>query len=138
MTVNKQHFWIDREHDRISTEIPCRVGPAGDNGLQAVIINLSAGGLKFACTREVFNLLLPEDQRIPGQVSDVEMEIQFQLHNDDKKQPLSVRTRARIIHTERLAQDSYTLGVQFIALNEADDNGIKSCIRYMSARTGEL
>ena len=137
MTVNKQHFWIDREHDRISTEIPCRVGPPGSDGMQAVIINLSAGGLKFACTREVFNLLLPEDQRIPGQVGDVEIALQFQLHNDDKAEPLAVSTRARIIHTERLAQDSYTLGVQFIALNEADDDGIRSCIRYMTARTGQ-
>lgn len=134
MTINKQHFWIDREHERISAEIPCQAGPVGGTRKPAVISNLSVGGLKFACNREVFNLLLPEDQRIPGQVSGVETDIHFQLHNPEREKPLDISTRARIMHTERLAQDRYTIGVQFIALRDAERGGIKSYIEAEVAR----
>jgi hypothetical protein len=138
MTTNKQHFWIDREYERITTEISCQAGPLGGNRKTAVIINLSAGGLKFACNREVFNLLLPEDQRIPGQVIDVDIEIDFRLEYLGRENPLPVRTRARIVHTERLAQDRYTLGVQFIALGDAESRGIESYLQSLATGAGRL
>jgi hypothetical protein len=138
MTIKKQHFWIDREHERIATKMPCLIGPDSDNAKPAVIINLSAGGLKFACNREAFNLLLPEDQRIPGQVSDVEIGIQFKLPVAGENTPLAIHTRGRIIHTERLAQDSYTLGVQFIDLDENDGLAIAAHIRHVFANSERL
>lgn len=130
MTINKQHFWIDREYERIYTQIPCQAGPVGSARQPGVITNLSAGGLKFTCDRELFNLMLPEEQRIPGQVSDVEIDIHFRLRDPNREQALDIQTRARIIHTERLAQNSYTLGIQFIALRDAERDSIKA---YMAA-----
>jgi hypothetical protein len=138
MTTKKQHFWIDREHERITTEITGEAGPAGGPRKPAVITNLSAGGLKFACDREAFNLMLPENQRIPGQVSDVEIDIQFELRTPDRENPFAICTRVRIIHTERLAQDSYTLGVQFIALSHADRDSLQSYLEAEAARRGRL
>ena len=138
MAINKQHFWIDREHDRITTEISCQVCPAGGNRNTAIIINLSAGGLKFTCNRAVFNQLLPEDQRIPGQVSGVEIEIQFQLRVAGRKKPLTIRAQARLIYTERLAQDSFTLGAQFIALRETEIRGIENYMQQINAQSTRL
>ncbi|MGB5474571.1 MAG: PilZ domain-containing protein [Gammaproteobacteria bacterium] len=138
MATNKQHFWIDREHERITTEIPCQVRPVGGNRKNVIIINLSAGGLKFTCNRAVFNLLLPEDQRIPGQVSGVEIEIYFQLHAAGRKKPLSVRAQARLIYTERLSQDSFTVGAQFIALRDTDIRGIENYMQQVASQTGRL
>jgi len=138
MAIKKQHFWIDRKHDRINTDIPCQVSPVSGNRKGATIINLSAGGLKFACTQEVFNLLLPEEQRIPGQVIDIDIEIQFQLQPTGIEKPLLVHTTARIIHTERLAQDSYTLGAQFIALHDADIRGIELYLKQVISQTNRL
>jgi hypothetical protein len=138
MAIKKQHFWIDRKHDRVITEIPCQVSPLSGSRKGATIINLAAGGLKFACTQEVFNLLLPEEQRIPGQVIDIDIDIQFQLQAAGRKKPLSIRTTARIIHTERLAQDSYTLGAQFIALHDADIRGIELYLKQVTGQANRL
>jgi len=137
MSIKKQHFWIDREHVRITTRIPCQVGPVGGVKQGATIVNLSAGGLKFACTQAVFTLLLPEEQRIPGQVIDVDIGMHFQLQGADDD-PVTIDTAARIIHTERLAQDNYTLGVQFTALNDADTRVIETFIEKFAAQTGQL
>jgi len=138
MAKMKQHLWIDREFDRITTDLPCQVGPVSGNRRSATIINLSAGGLKFSCSREVFNLLLPVEQRIPGQVIGVDVGIHFQLQAAGKKKPLSMRTTARIIYTQRLAQDSYTVGAQFIALREADIRGIEYYMQQVAAQTARL
>lgn len=134
MTIKKQHFWIDREYERIPVDIPCLVGLAGDTGLPAGIINLSAGGLKFGCNRDVFNQLLPEDQRVPGLVSDIEIDIEFRLPDAEGGTSETIRNRATIIHTERLAQDRYTLGVRFSGLDEADAGVIRSGIEVILAR----
>lgn len=138
MTTKKQHTWIDREHDRISTELACQAGPVGGGRKSATIVNLSAGGLKFACSRETFNLLLPEDQRIPGQISNVDLDILFPLHNAGRKKTLTVRTRVRVVHTERLAQDRYTVGVRFVDLRAADARAIEAYLREVRARPGWL
>jgi hypothetical protein len=134
MATEKQHFWIDREHNRITTEIPCKVGQVGGKRLNATIINLSMGGLKFACSQEIFNLLIPEQQRTPGQVIDVSIDIHFQLPAADRKKPLSIRNTGRVIHTERLAQDIYHLGVQFTILREAEIRGIENHIKQVASQ----
>jgi hypothetical protein len=69
---------------------------------------------------------------------DVDIEIDFQLDSTDRENPLPIRTRARIIHTERLAQDRYTLGVQFIALGNAESRGIESYLQSLAAGAGRL
>jgi len=94
----------------------CEVGSDACGGLQPVrILNLSIGGLKFSCGLRVINSILPEDQRTPGQILDVEMDISFELSREDAT-VLPVRTRARVVHSERLAQDEFHVGVQFMEL----------------------
>jgi hypothetical protein len=138
MAIEKQNFWIDRDHERINTEIPCQVGPVGGIKQSAVITNLSAGGLKFTCSHGVFNLLLPEDQRIPGLVTNVDIEVQFQLQAAGRKKPLSIRTQARLIYTERLAQDSFTLGAQFLAIRDVDRRGLESYVQRVASKNERL
>ena len=69
MSFKKQHLWIDRKDKRISLSLPCQVRGTDERACAGRIINLSAGGMKFACNRETFELLLPEGQRTPGMIS---------------------------------------------------------------------
>jgi c-di-GMP-binding flagellar brake protein YcgR len=107
-----------RQHLRLETEIACTVRlPTGD-AMSAKILNLSVGGLMFSCGRDTFHQLLPKDQRTPGQVTGVVIEIRFELQ--PPSQPLlSIDANARVIHSERLAQDVFHVGVQFINIDEA-------------------
>jgi hypothetical protein len=91
------------------------------------ILNLSIGGLKFSCGLQVINSILPEDQRTPGQILDVEMDLLFQLPQGEAS-ALPIRTRARVVHSERLAQDEFHVGVQFMNLSEAISGPLESHI----------
>jgi hypothetical protein len=125
---NKQHFRIDRQHLRVATDMACEVGSDACGGLLPVrILNLSIGGLKFSCGLQVINSILPEDQRTPGQILDVEMDVSFELPQGDAP-VLPVRTRARVVHSERLAQDEFHVGVQFMDLAEAMTGSLESYI----------
>jgi len=108
-----------RQYFRLDTDIPCTVRlPKGDN-LPAVIVNLSVGGIKFSCSRDTVHHILPKDQRVPGQVMGVLIEIGFDLQSPIQDR-LSLNTTARVIHSERLAQDVFHVGVQFLHVDETD------------------
>jgi len=92
-----------------------------------VIVNLSTGGLKFSCGLDTVHQILPKDQRTPGQVIGVTIEIQFDLQPPAQPR-LSLDAMARVIHSERLAQDVFHVGVQFIRIEEADLAALKSYI----------
>lgn len=126
---NKQHFRIDRKHRRVAADIACEVGNESGAGLLPVrILNLSIGGLKFRCGMQVIDSILPEDQRTPGQILDVELDIVFELPQAGDASPLSVRTHATIVHSERLAQDEFHVGVQFIDLEKSISESLESYI----------
>ena len=132
MDKNKQHFRIDRQHCRVAADIACDVGNESGAGLlPARILNLSIGGLKFRCGMQVIDSILPQDQRTPGQILDVEMDIVFELPQEGAASPLSVRTRATIIHSERLAQDEFHVGVQFIGLEKYMSESLESYINTL-------
>ena len=117
-----------RQYFRIDTEIPGTVRlPKGEN-LTVVIVNLSAGGLKFSCGRDAFHQILPQDQRTPGQITGVMIEIQFDLQETPAQPRLSLNTRARVIHSERLAQDVFHIGIQFVNIDEAEVVALKGYI----------
>lgn len=126
MHGKKQHFWIDRKDGRINTDLTCQVGLEQATPCTAQILNLSAGGLKFSCTQETILQLLPENQRTPGLVSDVVIELRFQLPLAGRKKPAPVQCSAGIIHSERLAQDIYHIGVQFLALSAAETKSLQA------------
>ena len=129
---NKQHFRIDRQHRRVAADIACEVGNDASGGLLPVrILNLSIGGLKFRCGMQVINSILPEDQRTPGQILDVEMDIVFDLPQKGDATSPSVSTRATIVHSERLAQDEFHVGVQFIELEKSMSGALESYINTL-------
>jgi len=83
----------------------------------ALVLDLSCGGMKFSCNQQVVNNMFPEDEAPLGVVLDVFINIHFNLSEDESPDSL-IKTGARIIHTERLAQDLYQVGVEFIDLTE--------------------
>jgi len=110
----------------------CEVGSDASRELQSVrILNLSTGGLKFRCGMQVINSILPEDQRTPGQILDVDLDIAFDLPPVDDAPTLPVRARARVIHSERLAQDEFHVGVQFMDLERSLSGAIESYINVL-------
>jgi c-di-GMP-binding flagellar brake protein YcgR len=130
MAEKKQHFWIDRQYTRIGTTLRCGVGLPSAQPAAAEMLNLSAGGMKFSCSQAVFTGLLPEGQRTPGLVQDVLVEVEFQLALPGME-PCTIRTTAAIIHTERLAQDCYHVGIQFQYLPEAEARAIEQYIAHL-------
>jgi hypothetical protein len=82
------------------------------------MINLSVGGLKFQCGLEQINQLLPEEQRVPGTVMDVELEVRLKL-NAGASRAAVVHGKARLVHHERLAQDRFHVGIEFAELDKA-------------------
>jgi hypothetical protein len=133
MAGNKQHFWIDRRHPRISTALPCQVAVAQDRMHPAQMHNLSPGGLKFSCSHETFIALLPEPQRTPGLVQDVRIDVQFELTLRGEQQPHTIRTQAAIVHTERLSQDCYHIGAQFLQLQENEIHVLEIYVAELTA-----
>lgn len=121
MNREKRHYF------RLGTEIPCTVRLPQGESLSAVILNLSAGGVKFSCGRDTVHHILPQDQRTPGQVTGVTIEIQFDLQLPAQPR-LSLNAVARVIHSERLAQDIFHVGVQFIRIDEASIARLKGYI----------
>jgi len=128
MSFNKQHFWIDRKDKRVSTALPCNVNCPGGRVCAATILNLSAGGMKFACDRTTFEQLLPEDLRTPGMVSDVKIEVSFTAESVAGENQSPLETSALIIHSERLAQNSYHVGIQFTGMNDTDSMRLRAYI----------
>lgn len=125
--IKQKHLRIDRLYSRISTDIACQAGQPGGELTAVRIRNLSVGGLKFSCGHDAFNGMIPEDQRTPGRVVGVMVEINFELQPNG--QPASrFNTQATIIHSERLSQDEFHIGVQFIDMEEAAFQVLKAYI----------
>ena len=123
----QQHLRSDRKYLRTRAEIPCEVGLAGGGMNAALIHDLSCGGVKFSCNQHTVDIIFPDDQAPLGVVLDAYIEIHFRLYTEDKR-AASIMTSARIIHTERLAQDLYQVGVQFIGLKQVEMKRLETFI----------
>lgn len=135
----EQHLRINRRHRRIGVDIPCSAGLPGQESAPARMRNLSIGGMKFECGLALIRRFLPQENRTPGMVDDVMLEIEFRLPCDAQGETL-IRTRARLAHYERLAQDRFHVGLQFREISEAArqklDTYIDQCIMAADA-TGQ-
>lgn len=116
-----------RQHFRLDTDIPCAVRLSERENLPAVIVNLSVGGMKFRCSRDAAHHILPRDQRIPGQVSGVTIALHFDLQPAQQERR-SFNVAARVIHSERLAQDVFHVGVQFLGLDDIELTALRNYI----------
>ena len=130
--MDKQHFALDRKHERIATEIPCRLGLPDEREYQGTVINLSAGGLRLACNLATYEAIIPVEQRTPGQVIDVHIAIRFTL-SPDNRPPVDLQLRAIVIHSERLAQDSFHIGIQFEGIGNSDFNLLEEYVQAVRA-----
>jgi PilZ domain len=82
----------------------------------AKILDISIGGLKFSCSQATVNDIIPASERTVGLIMDAEIDVQFTLPSDNKPTAF-IKTVARIVHSERLAQDVFHVGIQFNTLN---------------------
>ena len=115
-TQEQQHFRSNRRHRRIRADLSCEIGQPGGKLFTAQILDISIGGLKFSCCHDTVNNIIPEGERTVGLIMDAGIDIQFKLPSD-KKRTTAIKTSARIIHSERLAQDVFHVGVKFNSLN---------------------
>ena len=114
-TDSQQHFRSNRKYLRIDTELSCQVGHADGKLDTAQVLDLSVGGLKFKCSQAIVNNIFPEGERTVGLIMDVMVDVQFKLPSENKRVN-NIKTAARIVHSERLAQDVFHVGVQFTGL----------------------
>ena len=115
-TEDQQHFRSNRRHFRVRAELPCEVGQPGGTLSAAQILDISIGGLKFSCSQETVNNIIPDGERTVGLIMDAGIDIQFKLPSDNKRATV-IKSSARIIHSERLAQDVFHVGIQFNTLS---------------------
>ena len=130
-TDSQQHFRSNRKHLRIDTELGCQVGQPGGKLDTAQVLDLSIGGLKFRCSHATVNNLIPEGERTVGLIMDVMVDVQFKLPAETKRAD-SIKTTARIVHSERLAQDVFHVGVQFTGLEIKYIQQLEAYIRGQS------
>ena len=115
-TDAQQHFRSNRKYHRIHPALYCDVGQPGGKLSSAKVLDISIGGLKFRCSQEIVSHIIPDGERTVGLIMDVEVDVQLKLPSDSKPVP-EIKTGARIIHSERLAQDVFHVGIQFGALS---------------------
>jgi hypothetical protein len=126
-TEDQQHFRSNRRHYRIRADFPCEVGqPDGD--LHAVqVLDISIGGLKFSCSYGTVNNIIPDGERTIGLIMDVGIDVQFELSSGSTRSAV-IKTGARIIHSERLAQDVFHIGIQFNRLDTSVQRQLETYI----------
>ena len=126
--TTEQHLRINRRHQRIEIELPCEVGLPGESLTSVRLLNLSDGGMKFECGLQQINQLLPEEQRTPGMVMDVVLEVHLRLRSGDSSRVPTVSGKARLAHYERLAQDCFHVGIEFVELDKVQQRKLEDYI----------
>lgn len=127
-----QHLRIDRKHFRIATDLPCKVGPSDSKVTTARVLDLSIGGLKFSCDRTTIKKIIPESQQALGLILGVEVVVHFTIKQQGKR-PSAIKTPARVIHSERLAQDLFHVGIQFLELESIVASTLETYIGELMA-----
>jgi c-di-GMP-binding flagellar brake protein YcgR len=137
--TTEQHLRINRRYRRIEIELPCEAGLTDESLVAVQLLNLSVGGMKFQCGLQEIDSLLPEEQRIPGTVSDVMLEVRLKLKAGEGRAAV-VTGRARMVHYERLAQDRFHVGVEFTGLEKAQQRELEDYIndRIREAETAPV
>ena len=112
-----KHLRSNRLDLRIKTDIPCEVGLKGNDFAPVQILDLSLGGMNFSCGQQTIKPILPDEEGGVGLIMDATIEVNFKLPSPGKR-ATAINTNARLIHSERLAQDVFHVGIQFISLNK--------------------
>lgn len=132
-TTTEQHLRINRRHRRIEIELPCEVALPGETLTAVRLLNLSIGGMKFECGLQEINQLLPEEQRTPGMVIDVMLDMCLKLKSGGSRAPV-VSGKARLVHYERLAQDCFHVGIELVEMENTQRRKLED---YINDNIGE-
>jgi hypothetical protein len=101
------------------------------------VLDLSIGGLKFSCNHATIKRIMPNEQQPLGMILGVEMVVHFNIKLGNKR-PVAIKTPARVVHTERLAQDLFHVGIQFLGLDTSTTNHLETYIgELMAASSSE-
>ena len=128
----QQHLRIDRKHVRVGAGFICKVGPSDSKILAARVLDLSIGGLKFSCDQATIKRIIPHDQQALGLILGVDIVVHFIIKLDGKR-ATAIKTPARVIHSERLAQDLFQVGIQFLGLDSAAGEKVETYIEELLA-----
>ncbi|UCC55923.1 MAG: PilZ domain-containing protein [Gammaproteobacteria bacterium] len=128
----QQHLRIDRKHLRSRTDFPCQVGPSDSKLSAARVLDLSIGGLKFSCNHATIKRIMPNDQQSLGMILGVEIVVHFNIKLEGKR-AAAIRAPARVIHSERLAQDLFHIGIQFLGLDANTSSKLEAYIGDLMA-----
>ncbi len=129
---NQQHLRIDRKHFRVDFDLPCKVGPSDSRVMVARVMDLSTGGLKFSCDRTTIQKIIPESQQALGLILGVEIVVHFTVKLQGKRAS-AIKNQARVIHSERLAQDLFHVGIQFLDLDHTSAGKLETFIGELMA-----
>ena len=103
------------------------MGLPGESLTTVRLLNLSVGGLKFECGLQQVNQLLPEEQRTPGMVMDVVLDVRLKLKTGGNRAP-TVSGKGRLAHYERLAQDRFHVGIEYIELEKTQQRKLEDFV----------
>jgi hypothetical protein len=132
----QQHLRIDRKYSRVNTDFPCKVGPSDSKVSPARLLDLSIGGLKFSCNHATIKRIMPNEQQALGLILGVEIVVHFSIKLENQH-PIAVKTPARVIHSERLAQDLFHIGIQFLGLDATTASKLEAYIEELMAAAPE-
>ena len=132
----QQHLRIDRKHLRVDTDFPCKVGPTDSKVTAARVLDLSIGGLKFCCDHTTIKHIIPNSQQALGMILGVEIVVHFTIKLEGKR-AAAFKTPARVIHSERLAQDLFHVGIQFLGLDTTAASKLETSIEELMVAAGK-
>ncbi|GGO86830.1 hypothetical protein GCM10011348_38630 [Marinobacterium nitratireducens] len=97
-----------RLHPRVGVDMPAELEPYGSDSLDVRLVNLSVGGALIEGSEQLESLL--NAVRHPESGVPVEVNLHFGLEEGP------VHCHCRLIHTRRLAQSRYQMGMKILSL----------------------
>ena len=114
-----------RRYIRITTDLHAEIQIDDSAKIGVTVVDLSEGGIKIDCDQEIAYALLPVDQRTPGPVYDLNLELGIELPKGSGEQ---IRCQCRVVFFHRLAQDHFQFGLQFQEVGSEDQRRIRHYI----------
>ncbi len=110
---------------RVKSTLRAQLSVRGANTQPVLIEQISEVGLDFLCDAGAQCRIMPEEQKIPGPVFDVYVDIAFWLPNSDRE----LQTRCQVLFCRRLSQNSYRFGCEFHQLSDADQELLQDFVQ---------
>jgi hypothetical protein len=123
--------WDRRIYPRYETDIPVELTTAQGDVIAARMLDISLGGMMIGCDLRTAHEILPEDQRTPGQVVFVEVDVRCLLPRDPPQAGAGFEAHCKVAYSRRLAQNDFNIGLSYAGMSEDDQTRLE---RYIEAR----